>query len=42
MVNMSQHKIEKISKELPNVLTTIDDILIGGYDADRSDHKKTI
>ena len=37
-----QHKINDIFKELPNVLSEADDILIEGYDADSKDHDKML
>ena len=39
---MYQRKIDEIPKGLPNVLNTADDILTVAYDADGSNHKRTL
>ena len=39
---MFQRKIDEIFKELPNVFATDDDILVVGYEADGTDHDKTV
>ena len=39
---MSQRKIDKIFKDLPNVFGIIDNILVLGYDGDGKDHDDTL
>ena len=38
--DMFQRKIDEIVKELPNVFSIVDDILVVGYEADGKDHDK--
>ena len=40
--DMFQRKIDKISKDLPNVFNIADDILVEGYDSHGKDHDGTI
>ena len=40
--NMFQHKIDEISKDLPNVFDIVDDSLAVGYVSDSKDHHKTL
>ena len=39
---MFQRKIDKIFKDLPNVFSIADDILVVGYDRDDKDHNGTL
>ena len=39
---MFQQKNDKIFKDLPNLFSTEDDILIVGYDADGREHDRTV
>ena len=40
--DMFQIKCDKIFEELPNVFSIVDDILVGGYEADSKDHDQTL
>ena len=40
--NMFQHKIDEIFNDMPNVFGIADDILVIGYDKDRTDHDKAV
>ena len=40
--NMFQHKIVEIFNDMPNVLGIADDILVIGYDKDRTDHDEAV
>ena len=40
--DMFHRKIDKISKELPNVFGIADDILVVGYEADGQNHDETL
>ena len=39
---MFQRKIDEIFKDMPNVFSIADDILVAGYEADGKDHDKTV
>ena len=39
---MFQRKIDEIFKDLPNVFSIADGILVAGYEADGKDHDKTV
>ena len=39
---MFQHKIDETFNDIPNVFGIADDILVIGYDKDRTDHNKTV
>ena len=40
--DMSQHKIDKIFSDMPNVFGILDDILVIGYDEDGADHNAAV
>ena len=40
--DMFQRKVGVIFKDLPNVLSIVDDILVAGYEADGKDHDETV
>ena len=40
--NMFQHEIDETFNDIPNVFGIADDILVIGYDKDRTDHDKTV
>ena len=40
--NMFQHKIDEIFNDMPNIIGIADDILIIGYDEDRTDHDEAV
>ena len=39
---MSQHKIDEIFSDMPNIFGITDDILVIGYDEDRVDHDAAV
>ena len=40
--DMFQHKIDEIFNDIPNIFDIAEDILVIGYDKDRTDHGKTV
>ena len=40
--DMFQHKIDETVNDIPNVFGIADDILVIGYDKDRTDHNETV
>ena len=40
--DMFQRKIDEIFKDMPNVFGIVDDILVAGYEADGTNHDKTV
>ena len=39
---MFERKIDEIFKDMPNIFSIVNDILIAGYEADVRDHDETI
>ena len=42
MGDMFQHKIDELFNDMPNVFGIADDILVIGYDKDRTDHDEAV